>query len=255
MDRRYFRYGSLPEADDVHGHNYLASASDLMVGLLFVFIIMVAFLAYQRNAEIEAHNAAIEAATHAIEQERDPRGVVTTAIGEGIRSTLANVRVDPASGVISLPEDVLFDRGSAQLKPEARTKLAQVAAHLHEILPCFIANQRVGSTCPKNNDDVEIETIFIEGHTDSVPMLREGGNVKLSLDRAISVENALVAQTALRDYQNKQQQPVFSYSAYADTRPLPGIDPEDARNRRVDLRIVLAYQPRNISLIGAALVR
>jgi flagellar motor protein MotB len=74
-------------------------------------------------------------------------------------------------------------------------------------------------------------------------MNREGGNTKLSLDRAISVNNAMVQGTPLTGFKNHQGHPIFSYSAYAENRPLIKNDPTDGRNRRVDLRIVLTYRP------------
>ena len=216
---------------------FMASAADLMVGLLFIFIIMVAFLAHQRNTEAEAYAEAHDAI-------KDPRGTVTGIIGNQIRISLGTetVRIDPSSGVISLPEDVLFDLGRSDLKPGAEDKLLDVANNLSAVLPCFVANQRMGKNCPDNPYGHEIETIFIEGHTDSRPMSREGGNTKLSLDRAISVSNALVKKTSLNDYKNDQNTALFSYSAYADSRPLKGFDPADGRNRRVDLRIILTYR-------------
>ena len=105
---------------------YMASTADLMVGLLFVFIIMVAFLAHKRNTETEALAAEAKALAAAAQEARtafsDPRGAVTSAIGEQIRQTLATVRIDPSSGIISLPEDVLFDLGSSTLKLAAQPK-------------------------------------------------------------------------------------------------------------------------------------
>ncbi|SDC45111.1 OmpA family protein [Variovorax sp. CF079] len=222
-------------------HSYLASAADLMIGLLFVFIIMVAFLALQKKAEQEAAALAIEAAR---QNAQDPRGSVTEAIGRAVQKTLPTVRVDPASGVISLPEDVLFDLGSSTLKDGAAGKLAQVANALSGVLACYVASERHGQPCATNPQGNEIETIFIEGHTDNRPMNRPGGNTKLSLDRAISVGDALVNRTSLDDFRNDQQQPVFSHSAYGDSRPLKNVDPSDGRNRRVDLRIVLKYRPQ-----------
>ena len=213
-------------------HSYLASAADLMIGLLFVFIIMVAFLALQKKAEQEARAG-----------DRDPRGAVTVAIGEEIRKTLATVKVDPASGVITLPEELLFDLGRPDLKASAVEKLGETSKKLAEVLKCFVANQMAKLSCKQNPYGHEIETIFIEGHTDSRPMPREGGNIKLSLDRAISVNAALVQGTPLAGFKNKNAHPVFSYSAYAESRPLIQEDPSDGRNRRVDLRIVLTYRP------------
>lgn len=213
-------------------HSYLASAADLMIGLLFVFIIMVAFLALQKKAEQEARAG-----------DRDPRGAVTIAIGEEIRKTLPTVKVDPSSGVITLPEDLLFDVGSSVLKESAVERLGETSKKLAEVLSCFVANQMTKLTCKQNPFGHQIETIFIEGHTDSRPMNRLGGNIKLSLDRAISVNAALVQGTSLSGFKNKNEHPVFSYSAYAESRPLIKEDPSDGRNRRVDLRIVLTYKP------------
>lgn len=212
--------------------SYLASAADLMIGLLFVFIIMVAFLALQKKAEQEARAG-----------DRDPRGAVTVAIGEEIRKTLPTVKVDPASGVITLPEELLFDLGSSVLKDTAVDRLGDTSRKLAEVLKCFVANQMPKQPCKKNPYGHEIETIFIEGHTDSRPMNRDGGNIKLSLDRAISVNAALVQGSALSGFKNKNTHPIFSYSAYAESRPLIKEDPSDGRNRRVDLRIVLTYRP------------
>ena len=222
-------------------HSYLASAADLMIGLLFVFIIMVAFLALQKKAEQEARAG-----------DRDPRGSVTVAIGEEIRKTLPTVKVDPSSGVITLPEELLFDIGSSVLKESAAERLGETSIKLAEVLRCFVANQMARHACKQNPYGHEIETIFIEGHTDSRPMNRAGGNIKLSLDRAISVNAALVQGTPLSGFRNKNAHPVFSYSAYAESRPLIKEDPSDGRNRRVDLRIVLTYRPADADLpIGA----
>ena len=228
-------------------HSYLASAADLMIGLLFIFIIMVAFLALQKKSEQAAAAAKIAELERQKEREmlglQDPRGRVTLAIGEAVRKTLANVTVDPRSGVISLPEDVLFDRGSSILKAGAPDKLKQVAKTLTSVLPCYVASEALRLKCERVSGNDRIETIFIEGHTDNVPMNTPGGNIQLSLDRSISMNRALVSGTALDRYRNDQQQPIFSYSAYADTRPIKGIDPSNGRNRRVDLRIVLTYRP------------
>lgn len=288
------------EADGEQG--YMGSAADLMTGLLFVFIIMVAFLALQtkseqeksaqrqrdadaqtsaaqKNAAVSKAKADAEAAKRAAEEararkaeeeakaardaarkqqsplmlatERDPRGVVTALIGGEIAKILPTIKVDPASGVITLPEELLFDRGSAQLKPSVVGKLAQVSQHLAVVLKCFVSNQRIAQggfggiplDCPQNPDGQEIETIFIEGHTDSVPRPAPGGNLGLSLDRAISVNSVLVGDTPLASFQNKDAYPIFSYSAYGESRPLIKSDTTDARNRRVDLRIVLTYRP------------
>ena len=241
-------YSASSEAEQ----SYLASAADLMIGLLFVFIIMVAFLALQKQAEQEkiAHEkVAAQIASNKGKPNQvgaDPRGAVTRAIGTEIEQSLHSIQISVESGVITLPEDLLFDLGSSELKSTAIERLSETSKKLSIVLKCFVANQRLGLNCPQNPLGHEIDTIFIEGHTDSRPMNRDGGNTKLSLDRAISVSNALMQGSGLSEYKNNQGHPIFSYSAYADKRPLIKNDPSDGRNRRVDLRIVLTYRPTSI---------
>jgi chemotaxis protein MotB len=231
------------EADDssadVDG-GYIASASDLMIGLLFVFIILVVVLALEQRRQQQAFDDQVAGVVGA----GDPLIVVTGAIGQALKKALPNVRVDPKTGVISLPEDALFARGSAQLSESGRQVLASAAEQLAEAMPCFVDNQRAKRSCPGNPYGHEIETVFIEGHTDSVPFASGGrDNFDLSLARARAVEMAMVLNSPLVEFRNKAGQQVFSFSAYADKRPLPNTDPTDGVNRRVDLRIVLSYKP------------
>lgn len=213
--------------------SYLASASDLMIGLLFVFIILVVVLALEQRRQ---------AIDHAGRQ--DPRGMVTNRIGDAMKIAMPNVRIDPASGVISLPEEVLFTIGRADLSDKGRQALRAAVEQLGKVLPCFVANWKATAGCEGNAAGHEIDTIFIEGHTDSRPLQTPGyDNTNLSLDRARAVHAALVNGSALAGYRNRLAQPLFSFSAYADTRLLPDVAPTDAKNRRVDLRIVLTYRP------------
>jgi chemotaxis protein MotB len=228
-----------PVRADADG-GYIASASDLMIGLLFVFIILVVVLAMEQRRQQQA----VDAQRAGVVGAGDPLIVVTGAIGTALRKVLPNVRVDPKTGVISLPEDALFARGSAQLSESGRQVLAKAAEQLADAMPCFVDNQRGKRSCPSNPYGHEIETVFIEGHTDSVPFASGGrDNFDLSLARARAVEQVMVLNGPLADFRNKASQQVFSFSAYADKRPLPDTDPTEGVNRRVDLRIVLSYKP------------
>lgn len=226
---------------------YLASASDLMIGLLFVFIILVVVLALEQqrqNGEIDEMRGAA-----------DPRASVTAAIGRALIEAGIQVSVDKTSGVISLPSDALFDLGESSLSDSARNAIVTARERLAEVLSCYVYSARQSSAaaaCPDNRGGHEIDTIFLEGHTDSRPLNRAGmDNVTLSFQRARAIHQVLLANgSPLLTYQNHAGQPVFSYSAYGETRLLAGIPGEDARNRRVDLRIVLKYQSINETLLN-----
>lgn len=227
--------------------SYIASASDLMIGLLFVFIILVVVLALEQRRQqilIDAQRARVDEQTSRFLGLGDPLIVVTGAIGSSLEKVLPNVQVFPATGVISLPEAVLFPRGSAVLSDSGRDVLRRAAEQLATAMPCYVDSHRTPEGCPENPYGHEIETVFIEGHTDSIPFA--GGrrdNYDLALARARAVDQVLVLNTPLREFRNKAKQPLFSFSAYADMRPLPNTDPTDGVNRRVDLRIVLSYKP------------
>lgn len=215
----------------------MASSSDLLVGVLFIFIILIAVIALLKKQQ----DASVAAT---IKRIGDPRGFVTERIGREIKTISADTVVDPVTGVISFPEKILFPLGRSSLSIEGVTALKEITKELERNLPCFVASTYLESKCKLVNPDRHtIETIFIEGHTDSIPFAAgTGDNFKLSLDRARAVDAQLVQQSGLGEFRNEAGQPIFSFSAYADSRPLAGMDSRDSRNRRVDLRIVLTYR-------------
>jgi len=224
--------------------SYLASASDLMIGLLFIFIILVVVLALEQRRQ--------EAELETVKGAADPRASVTEVIGQALKDAKLDVQVDPASGVISLPSDTLFALGSSSLSATATQAIRDARERLAVVLPCYVASERprmTGQQCTQNRGWHEIDTIFLEGHTDSVTNLRPGGNLGLSFDRARAIQQVLLGDgSPLAPLRNSAQQPIFSYSAYGSDRLLLGIDGTAAQNRRVDLRIVLKYQSINETL-------
>ncbi len=224
--------------------NYLASASDLMIGLLFIFIILVVVLALEQRRQ--------ESELDAMKGAADPRASVTDVIGQALKDARLDVRVDPASGVISLPSDTLFALGSSTLSLPATQAIRDARERLALVLPCYVASERAhvtGKQCARNRGWHEIDTIFLEGHTDSVANTTPGGNLGLSFDRARAIQQVLLSDgSPLAPFQNAARQPIFSYSAYGADRLLPGISGTAAQNRRVDMRIVLKYQSINETL-------
>ncbi len=218
--------------EQVEESGYMASASDLMIGLLFIFIVMVMVL-LSRKPEVPA------------QAPPDPLAAVVQAIGSRLQSAGVPVTINQASGVITLPTDTLFALGRPDLEPDGVRTLRQSAEQLQIILPCYIYSQRrqLPSDCPPNPQQVEIETILIEGHTDASPLHRgDYTNWHLGLDRARAVYKVLNAGSA-QHFRNEREQPVFGISSYADERPS---DKEQAaKNRRVELRFVLAFQPND----------
>lgn len=153
--------------------------------------------------------------------------------------------IDPASGVITLPADTLFPKGLAELNTGGVEVLGRAKEALNGILPCYIYSERKNRiNCPANPNEVEIETIFIEGHTDSTPLQRGiYTNWHLGLDRAHAVYDVLTVGP-MQNFKNERSLDVVGISSYADKRPNKDEPTDDAKNRRVELRFVLAFKPQ-----------
>lgn len=100
-----------------------------------------------------------------------------------------------------------------------------------------------------------MDTVFIEGHTDSVPNMREMGNWGLSTYRAIALWNfwtdkpgeiaSLKYLTTIPEDPQTPAKPLISVSGYADTRSTHGflnrqsIKDDRPEDRRIDIRFTL----------------
>lgn len=128
-----------------------------------------------------------------------------------IDSGRLRVRVVRNRMVVELPDNVLFDSGQSELKPEGETTLLEVGAVLREI------------------DGRQFQ---IAGHTDNVPIRsrRFPSNWELSTARAVVVARFLVEQGGIVSDR-------ISAAGYADTQPIETNDTEPgrARNRRIEI--------------------
>jgi chemotaxis protein MotB len=105
---------------------------------------------------------------------------------------------------------VLFDSGSAALKPYTLTILKEIAQELGKL--------------PNH--------ILIGGHTDSAQYPnRAYTNWELSADRANAARRVLES-SGLRNGQ------VQRVTGYADTQPIEGKDPKDPMNRRISIVVL-----------------
>lgn len=171
---------------------------------------------------------------------------------ESIRSSLFSegiqVEIDIENGILRLPETLLFDSGKADFRTGGAGALKLVAQNLMKILPCYSgakSDSKVVDECAINNLRLrQLEAIFIEGHTDTVPISNSAfkDNWDLSIARAKNTYLELIKATPeLEKIQNKNKQPLLSFSAYAGRRPIAeNIAETDRRkNRRIDLRFIM----------------
>ncbi|MDO5045979.1 OmpA family protein [Campylobacter sp.] len=101
-------------------------------------------------------------------------GLLHSNVISNLRTKLGDkVHIDPASGVVALPNSILFDIGSHTLKEESKEKLKEILQSYFDAV--------------LNNNEIRkhIDKIVIEGHTDSVGSYLY--NLDLSQKRAYEV--------------------------------------------------------------------
>lgn len=227
--------------DDAHEHaieeeNYFVSMTDMMVGLVFIFIILLMYYALQFRQVTDELTGADAT-----------RAEILTQIQASLKQKGVTVAIDTQNGVLRLPDSILFDSGQDQLKPGGREAVSKLSAALDEVLPCYTDSQS-GKPRPARCGASEhaIESVYIEGHTDR-DVFSGGGrdNWDLSVVRATNTYRALVfsrpSLSALCATKRQLCEPVLSVSGYGPQRPVDTRDTPDAKakNRRIDLRIIM----------------
>ena len=300
------------------GDGYFASVSDLMVGILFVFLLMLTVFAlnfrdaedvqnvkraeYERleqalefkkreaellKAEADADKVKADIArkeAEALRLQSEERGRLLAEAAAQLSQDIKDrqlarhrllftlrerlskagiiVEVDPETGVLRLPEQLLFDKGQSALgmtagpsgvrldpvrMADVQDKLTKLGNALADVLPCFGGSG--GETCPEG-DRSTLEGALIEGHSDRLTwagLTSEGSrerNDLLSVQRALAVFKEVRTRNGLGDLRNRQGLPMLAVSAYGDRRPIASgaTDEELKLNRRIDLRFLLSTQ-------------
>jgi len=216
--------------------SYFVSMTDLMVGMLFIFIVLLmAFALNYRQAEQGLVGA------------QDARTRMLTNVEEALVAIDVRARVFPQTGILRLPEDLLFASGKAELNPEGKEILAFIGHTLRTVLPCYaIAPADVDTDHCIASPGGRLETVLIEGHTDDVPLApnaRYRDNWELSTARAIETFKALVDEKGvLPSLVNRWGNRLIAVSGYGEQRPIDSNDSEAGRrnNRRIDFRFIMS---------------
>lgn len=232
------------------GAGYLISVSDMMSGLLFIFIItLVAFIinfqdAIQKQKEVTRTQTEIVKRFTNLDETRSD---LLLLLKQKLESENIIVEIDAEHGVLRLTENaVQFETASASLDEKNESNLKTIGSVLDAVIPCYASNPPTLHDC----EDFEefrgkIDSIFVEGHTDNVPMnsYKYKDNWDLSASRAITAYRVLIPETVLNQIVNVNSQPIFSVSGYGEGRPVKGhsysYPKSDPTNRRIDLRFIM----------------
>lgn len=258
--------GSSPDNHAEEDENYFVSMTDMMVGILFIFIIMLMVFALNFKQQTDVSVEQIERLERARQQAKivadrldtlkeevraelqqiDKSDQVRSALLQEIRTRLVaqglDVQIDLANGVLRLTEDaVRFPASSAILNDLASENVRKIALVLREVLPAYASCVPTeNSACANDPNATSVETVFVEGHTDVTGA--DDTNWQLSTERAVNTYRLLTsAEPLLRSLTNRAKREIISVSGYSSTRPV--IDEAKTlaydTNRRIDLRFVM----------------
>lgn len=182
------------------------SIGDLMSGLLMFFALLFITVMVQLKQYQEAFDKLPLVILNTLRQEV-PGG--------------DKLEVDPRTGDVSIPDAILFDEGSAELKPAGRQ-------FLRSFIPVY-------SNVIFSNDEFDnmITRVIIEGHTSSFGEERE--NMQLSLQRALSVSDYISSL-------NFPTQSQFKYKVLAAGRG--ELDANQEIDSPGDRKVVFRFQLR-----------
>ena len=226
--------------------SYFMSVSDIMAGLMFVFIIILAIfiIHFMKASEI------YEDKINKLKENQEMRSEMLTDVQSQLANMNVDVDIDIEHGVLRLNENAIrFTSGLAQLNTEQQDRLDTVAEVLATILPCYASNAPTNDICLPRTEG-KLDSVFVEGHTDNVPIVGRlakifKNNWELSTARAIYTYKQVTSkQTVLTDMINTNNQPIISVSGYGEGRPVPGHEHKapknDPINRRIDIRFIMS---------------
>jgi outer membrane protein OmpA-like peptidoglycan-associated protein len=140
------------------------SISDLMSSVLMIFVLLFITVQVQLQRYQQAIDQLPIRILNALEGKIGGKGLFT---------------VDPETGDVSIGDRILFDEGSAELKPEGKKFLKQFIPTYSNVI--FLDSLF----------DRQITRVIIEGHTSSKGSEKE--NMELSLRRSLAVSDYILS--------------------------------------------------------------
>lgn len=251
-----------------HEEGFFVSMTDMMVGMLFLFIIMLMFFAMKfsdDSVDLREQNRLLEEQRKSAEEEKQrlraqldllqgaqqARQAVVEQVYQSLKDQGVTVLIDRDNGILRLPESILFPVSKSELLPEGREAVIKLARALAQVLPCYSTLPDVATPADCPSTAFGLEALMIEGHTDSDGA--EDMNWRLSMERALHTYQVMTREQpvlgAMRSRQVRNEQgasggggyPLMSVAGYGLKRPVaPNDTPENKRrNRRIDIRFIM----------------
>ena len=202
------------------GNIFWITMTDLMTGLVLIFVVMFFYTYITSHIEHVKANLAKEKATVAIE--------------ESLKAHDLNAQVDSISGIVKISDLELFELGNYKLSENGKK-------YLDKFAPVYLDSIFSNEYLNKN-----IDKIIIQGHTDS--QMFKGvyskdeqymKNMELSLNRAFEVANYM-SNTPYNKKNGDKLRKIVVVEGASFSNPVLINGKEDfANSRRVELKIGL----------------
>ncbi len=218
---------------------YWMSFSDIMAGLLVIFILACATLLL-RLAQMEDK---VSRNIEELKQSSKARSEILHEIARDLSNKGIQVEISDNDSVLRIPEQAFhFKTGKFEVSNEYKIAAESIGKALYHSIT-------------KDERWKYLETVFVEGHTDSRNARNyRMGNWELSALRAISLWKFWVEETSygsnLENLRNRQGRLLFSVSGYAATRRVSEVENSKnamRKNRRIDIRFT-TRQPSLLEL-------
>lgn len=205
--------------------NEWVSISDLMSGVMAVVMLLLVVSVLQKTYSELKHQQEM---SQGVEAKRQEVATMLTELKESIREQGAEnlVGFSLTDARITL-KDNSFEKGSACITDLAKTALQNIENKIAEHLKRSSQN-----------------TVFVEGHTDSIPVSNPvtnfekyctvyDDNFTLSSARAREARKLLIPQLTPEEAKR------VIVAGYGDSHPIAGLNSEDPSNRRVEIQFVI----------------
>lgn len=203
--------------------------SDLMAGVMAVVMLLLVVSVLQKAAQEAKHLQEMELAKQqGIDPLQQKTGELMSQLAVSLKSEIGAgmVGIDDTARKITLREGV-FSRGSACVTEKAKVAFSSIQAKLVEFLNSVPSGQ-----------------IYVEGHTDNLPVLSPvtdyARNCTVYDDNfTLSAARAREARILLTNDMSNVESRRVVVAGFGDSQPLDGIPPGDARQRRIEVRLII----------------
>lgn len=194
--------------------------TDLMTGLVLVFVVMFLYSFIQNNAETFQVNAAKEKSSRILQEALKEQNITAT--------------IDSAGGVVKISDLELFEINKSELSLKGKD-------YLDKFVPAYF-----DSLFKNDYLKDKIDKILIQGHTDSQNFVGKYTqdeqymkNMELSLNRAYSVANYMIKTPYNKNYGDKLRKIVIVEGASSSMPVIVNGKEDFAKSRRVELKLIM----------------